>query len=124
MEYRVIELDVEDIKRKTKGRGGLPRAIAELSLERAVRLMRLADNEEGSDRKGHLEEAAQQFEASYRNYPNKDVAALLSETYKALGDVKKDHSMPGYEDDYTKSTLYEERAQEASRRGPERHSRN
>lgn len=106
MAYDTIKPNVEDIKRRTKGTSGLSRAIAELSKEQALRLIELARDDEGAERKGYLEGAVRQLEDAYHNHPDPELASLLSDTYKRLGDVKQDLNMPGYEFDYSKSSLY------------------
>jgi len=123
MAYDTIEPHVRGIIKGTRNTDGLPRAASDIERELGERALKLAENEEkGSGQKGSLEQAITHFRTSFERFPTLEVAQLLSSTYKALGDVKKEHSMPGYEGDYTRSADYQEKAKELTKnqRGPER----
>jgi len=113
MAYNTVKPDVERIKRETRDTGGLPRAIAELSMEQALRLIELAECSEGSEKKGYLEEAIQHLEGAYHNHPDPKLADLLSRTYRMFGAAKEEAGMPGYEEDFAKSEFYQKHAERA-----------
>jgi len=123
MSYGIIKLDVERIIESTRETGDLPRVASDVERELGERTLRLAETEEkGSGQKGSLEQAISHFRISFERFPTIEVAHLLGCTYKLLGDVKKAHGMPGYEEDYARSDYYQIKANEisAQRRGPER----
>ena len=121
MAYNTIEPDVRRIIRKTRGTSGLREALAEFHYEQGERLEREAAHCEGSEQKGRLEEALVEYEISFREYPHLKTAQKLVSGYVKLGTIKKDHGMPGVEEDFAKSEFYQEQIQhQRTHRCPER----
>jgi len=115
MGYDVIEGDVFEIVKKARAISDLERASAELLKVAGLEHLDLAENsEEGSEQKGRLETAIAKLELAYQAYPCPSIANLLSSSYRRLGDIKKIHHMPGFEQDYTKSEEYEKMFSEIS----------
>ncbi|MBW2982053.1 hypothetical protein KY343_04185 [Candidatus Woesearchaeota archaeon] len=114
MAFRTVEGSVKTIIKKTRGTTGLGRVIAELLLEEVERILEGAEHSEGSEKKGYLEQAIQNLETAYSKHPDRKIAAMLSDIYRNLGDVKRTHGMPGHEEDYARSHFYSRKADNGS----------
>jgi len=97
MAYKAIQRSVNSILKRADGPNDIKKAIADLHRGLSDRQLEIAvDHAEGaSDHKGHLESAINDLESAYNINPSPSLANQLRLRYHQLGDLKKQHHMPG-----------------------------